>query len=296
MKLRLLLCLACLCAVTARPESEKEFGLRLRTASAALVQGLDPTQAVACLQAPDPALRWKIQYTGGVREGVKIGALPPRARDQVYVLIRSLLSEAGWKQAQAVAAQNGPAGLDNYYVAFFGDPRTGDFAVRIAEHHLTLIQLELADGEVKEFGPILLGCDPPALWQDEEQALLTLWSALGPAGPGLLHNGRAPASEAAPTNAGPTAARADLPPAARQALEAVWKGRLAFFSEPVRARIERLVAARGGLDALRMAFYNEPATRRCADGGRWDWKLAGDGLLLDFETSRKHIHMSLWIR
>lgn len=296
MKLRLLLSLVCLCATPARPESEKEFGLRVRAATVALVQALDAAQAAACVRPNDPATRWKMQYTGGAREGVPIGRLPAAARDQAYLLIRSILSEAGWQQAQAVAAQNGAAGLDTYYVALFGDPRQGDFSLRIAEHHLTLIHLELADGEVKEFGPILLGCDPPALWQGEEQALLKLWTALGPAGPARLRPGRAVASEPAATNGGPATAVADLEPAARQALDAVWQGRLAFFSEPVRARIERLVAARGGLAGLRMAYYNDDATRRCADGGRWDWKLSGDGVLLDFETSRKHIHMSLWIR
>ena len=39
-----------------------------------------------------------------------------------------------------------------------------------------------------------------------------------------------------------------------------------------------------------------PLMRRRYDGGRWDWKLVGDRMLVDFETSRRHIHMSLWIR
>jgi hypothetical protein len=37
----------------------------------------------------------------------------------------------------------------------------------------------VAGGEVTEFGPILLGCDPPALWRDEEDALLQLFVGAG---------------------------------------------------------------------------------------------------------------------
>ena len=285
-----------LCTLGAQAEDEQAFGRRVRAASIELVQALDPAMAKTCLQPAGPTARWKMQYTGGVREGVPIGQLPAAARTQVHQLIRSILSERGWQQAQAVADQDGRGGLDRYYVAFFGDPRQGDFALRVAEHHLTLIHLELAAGEVTEFGPILLGSDPPVLWQEEEQDLLALWQALGAAGPGLLRSGRAPASEPADLRTGPAAKVADLSPAARTALEQVWTRRLELFSEPVQARIRRLVDARGGLSALRLAYFNEGATGRCTDGGRWDWKLAGEGLLLDFETSRKHIHMSLWIR
>ena len=296
MRIRYWLAVAGWCALVAQAEDERAFGLRVRASSVALVEALDAQAAAACLQPADPAARRKVQYTGGAREGVQIGQLPAAARTQVHQLIRSILSERGWQQAQAVAEQDGRGGLDRYYVAFFGDPRRGDFALRVAEHHLTLIHLELAEGEVTEFGPILLGSDPPVLWREEEQDLLALWESLGATGSGLLRTGRAPASEPADLRSGPAASVADLSPAARAALERVWTRRLGFFAEPVQARIRRLVEARGGLSALRLAYFNEPATRRCAEGGRWDWKLAGEGLLLDFETSRKHIHMSLWIR
>lgn len=295
----MVLCAVCLSAVLTAPvraETEAEFGTRIRAASADFVQSLDEEQSRACLQPNDKALRWKIQYTGGKREGVQIAALKPDQRTKLEVLFKSLLSEQGLAEALKVIDQKNTNGLGTYYVAYFGDPRKGDFALRIAEHHLTLIQLELASGEVTEFGPVLLGSDPPVLWKAEEQALLDLWTAMGDAAAGTLLPGRAVASEAMATTTGKVTAVKSLSPAARAALEKVWNGRMSFFSEPVRARIDRLIKAQGGLDAMRMAFYNEPALKRCEDGGRWDWKLAGDKVLLDFETSRKHTHMSLWIR
>lgn len=283
-------------AMAAPAATEQEFGARLRADAVAFVQELDEAQRAACMRAEDRTARWKMQYTGGPREGLAISNVTAAARGRLEGLLRALLSDAGWRQAQAVALQDGPAGLGKYYVAFFGDPRAGDFALRVSEHHLTLVYLELKGGEVAEFGPILLGSDPPVLWQDEEQALLDLWKALGEAGPKHLQPGRAIASEPIKTDGRAGLRVGDLDAQARAALNRVWAGRLAFFSEPVRARVERLVAARGGLESLRMSYHNDEAASRCREGGRWDWKLAGEGVLLDFETSRKHIHMSLWIR
>ena len=291
------LALALLLACSARGAGgERDFGREFRARAAEFAAGLSPAQAAAVIVSNVPAARWKMQYTGGAREGLPLAQLPAAARAQAEALVRSLLSEAGWRQALEVAAQNGPDGLGKYYIALFGDPRAGDFALRVAEHHLTLVQLELKDGEVAEFGPILLGCDPPLLWRDEERAAMDLWAALGPGAEAELLPGRGIASEPAPAVAEKGRRVADLPPAARAALDHLWEGRLAFFSEPVRARIARLVDARGGPASMRMAFLNEPAAQRCVDGGRWDWKLVGEGMLVDFETSRRHIHMSLSIR
>jgi hypothetical protein len=236
-----------------------------------------------------------MQYTGGRREGVQIGLLEDGDREGLESMIRMVLSDRGWQQALAVAAQDGPAGLGKYYVTFFGDPRTGDFAWRIAEHHLTIVHLALERGMVSEFGPILLGSDPPALWTAEEDLLLDLWRSLGEQEAAAASSpGRGIASE--PLAAGAGIQVASLGRAAREKLDAVWRSRLGFLSEPVRARISRLVDARGGLSQMRMAFFGGPARMRCAEGGRWDWKVGGEGVLLDLETSRRHVHMSLWIR
>ena len=62
--------------------------------------------------------------------------------------------------ANAVAFQDAKEGgdaLGKYWITCFGDPRKGDFAFRLAEHHLTIVHLELAEGEASEFGPVLLG-------------------------------------------------------------------------------------------------------------------------------------------
>jgi hypothetical protein len=281
-------------AMCALADAETEFDVRFRQAATEWLSGLPAADAAACIRPFDAPARWAMQYTGGRREGVQIGSLSPAAREGLEAMMRMVLSERGWEQAQAIAAQDGPAGLGKYYVTFFGDPRSGDFAWRIAEHHLTIIHLGLEKGAINEFGPILLGSDPPVVWTGEEDLLLALWKALGDQAAATSVPGRGIASE--PMAAGVGVAVPSLSETARKALEAVWQSRMGFFSEAVRARISRLVEARGGVDKMRMAFYNEPADKRCAEGGRWDWKLAGESTLLDLETSRKHVHLSLWIR
>lgn len=284
------------CAIDSQAaDVETDFARAFRQRVVALLEQLPPDAAARCTQPFDQRVRWEMQYTGGVRAGLPIRALDERNRAALDALIQSLLSSNGWAAAQAVARQDGPEGLGKYYFALFGDPRKGPFALRIAEHHLTLVHLELEGDEVKEFGPILLGSDPPVLWQPEEQAVLSLWSSMKGAAPSVV-KGRGLASEPMAADLAEAVAVGKLPADARAAFDRVWQGRLDFFSPAVQARILRLIESRGGPDALRMAFYGEPALKRCTDGGRWDWKVAGDGLLMDFETSRKHIHMSLWIR
>ena len=43
---------------------------------------------------------------------------------------------------------------------------------------------------------------------------------------------------------------------------------------------------------MHIAFYGK-VDKKCREGGRWDFKLAGDDFLCDYEGSRGHIHLSL---
>jgi hypothetical protein len=84
----------------------------------------------------------------------------------------------------------------------------------------------------------------------------------------------------------------DLNPSAKKAAQAVLQSRLNFFSQPVRQRIEKIIASQGGLDRMRLGFWGA-ATQKCRDGGKWDFKLAGPSYLCDYENTRGHIHMSM---
>ena len=43
---------------------------------------------------------------------------------------------------------------------------------------------------------------------------------------------------------------------------------------------------------MKIAFFGE-ATKKCADGGKWDFKLGGPNFLCDYENTRGHIHLSM---
>lgn len=273
---------------------ETSFGPRFRQATIDWLNDLAPTQAADCIYPFDQRSRQATQFPGGHRDGIPISSLETESRQQLESILRMLLSDRGWKRALHVAAQGAPGGLGKYYVACFGDPRSeDDFAWRIAEHHLTILHVDFEDDTLSEFGPILLGANPPTLWFEEEDAILALAETLGSQGADTV-TGHGIASEQMADGIGMPVA--SLNGAARQALDAIWAIRLSVFSEPVRERLNHITTSRGGLDNMRLAFYNEPAKQRCVDGGRWDWKLSGEGFLLDFETSRAHVHMSLWAK
>ena len=250
----------------------------------------DEQRREATLPVGSPELRKEV-FTGGERPGIQIKKLSTEQQALAVELLAAFTSADGKRQAEQVMAQETQdPGIGHYYLCFFGEPGAGrTYAWRIAEHHLTLVQLEVEKGEPKSFGPILLGADPPVLWADEEEKLIALYAALTPAErEDVVRTGRGVSTAA--LDGGVRVG--DLGPSAQKAAKAVLEGRLAFFSDPIRERAEKIIAAHGGLEAMRIAFWGE-ATKKCRDGGRWDFKLGGESFLCDYENSRGHIHLSM---
>lgn len=208
--------------------------------------------------------------------------------------LRMVVSDEGWKLANAVAKLDGPQGLGKYWITCFGDPREkGNFAFRIAEHHLTLVHLEVKDGETKEFGPILLGSNPPKVWEQDEDALINAWKMIN--NDKLLVKGKSGIASK-PMAKGVGTPFPSINAAGQAAIKSAWQKRLRIFTPPIQKRIHALHSARGGWANSRVAYYNEVPLKRCADGGRWDFKCALPGMVWDYEASRGHIHMSLWVK
>ena len=244
----------------------------------------------ATLPVNSPEQRKEV-FTGGERAGIQIKTLSAEQQALAVELLAAFTSPAGKKQAEAVMAQEvQDPGIGHYYLCFFGEPGPGKtYAWRIAEHHLTLVQLEVEKGEPRSFGPILLGADPPVLWAEEEEKLIALYATLTPQErEKVVRKGRGVSTAAIERGV----AVGELNPLAQQAARAVLENRLAFFSDPIRQRAEKIIAAHGGLDAMQIAFWGE-AAKKCRDGGRWDFKLGGAGFLCDYENSRGHIHLSM---
>lgn len=250
----------------------------------------DEQRRAATLPVDSPELRKEV-FTGGERAGVQIKTLNSEQQALAVKLLEAFTSPVGKEQAEAVMAQEKQdPGIGHYYLCFFGQPGPGKtYAWRIAEHHLTLVQLEVEKGEPKSFGPILLGADPPVLWGEEEEKLIALYASMTPQEREKAARQGRGISTAAIERGVPVG---ELNPSAKEAARAVLENRLAFFSNPIRQRAEKIIAAHGGLDAMQIAFWGE-ATRKCRDGGRWDFKLGGAGFLCDYESSRGHIHLSM---
>ncbi len=256
-----------------------------------LFKSLTEAQRAACLKAADDPNRNAEEFTPGRRPGLLIRELSTEQLKLLEGAIGQFLSEAAFKEAMKVARQSHPGeGLKAYYLNFFGDPTKdkSEWAFRVSEHHLTLVHVE---SDPDRFGPILLGANPPELWRDQEDAAIECFRKLSDSerkratvdGRGMsgrkLGDGRGvPISE--------------LSAEARAAAAAMIEARFKLFSEPQQKKLRKILASQGGVDKLRLAFFGE-MTRRCADGGRADWKIEGPDLMCDYESSRGHLHMTL---
>jgi hypothetical protein len=252
-------------------------------------------QATLPYDAPE---RTKEVFTGGVRAGVHIKDLNPDQQALAMALLTGFTSDYGKKKAIEIADQpsntNDPTtGFGRYYLCFFGEPGEGKtYAWRIAEHHLTIVHMEIEKGEPSSFGPILLGANPATLFDEEEDKLLALYAAMTQDEQAKSkQSGKGISSEMLKGEAGIRVG--DLNPSAKKAAEKMFDQRLSFYAEPITARVKKIVESNGGLDDMRIVYYGDVNGKKCRDGGRWDFKLAGKSFLCDYEGSRAHIHLAM---
>ncbi|MGB0774750.1 MAG: DUF3500 domain-containing protein [Akkermansiaceae bacterium] len=270
---------------------EGKFESAFRKQVGVFLNALDEEQAKKCLLDVTDKRRHKKQYTGGKRPGISIGKLNEKQRAEMEKTVRMVLSDHGWKMANTVARQD-KKGMNKYFITCFGDPRKGgDFAFRLAEHHLTIVHLEVAEGNTKEFGPILLGSNPPEIWLEDEALLMKAWKQGGTEK--LLLEGSGIASKQ--MKAGQGMKFSDLKPEMQATLKEAWKLRISIFTKPIQQRLNGMHKERGGWEKSRVAYYGQPPHKRSKDGGRWDFKCGLPGMVWDYECSRGHIHMSLCV-
>jgi hypothetical protein len=139
-------------------------------AADAFLAGLDPDQRDQVLHdAADPALRrWTYFPTTRDRNGVAFGDLTDEQRDAALGVAEAVLSDSGYAQLRGVIAaedalgvRNGDSGVSSarYFIAFFGDPRSGErFTVQINGHHLA-VNTTFGNGRVSPT-PAFTGVDP----------------------------------------------------------------------------------------------------------------------------------------
>jgi len=97
------------------------------------------TQAMFALTDPE-RLRWNWTTTSGFpRNGLVLSALQPNQREAALALLRSSVSEAGFKKSVDIMSLQPEIGgdPDNYYVSVFGQPGDAAWGWRFEGHHLS---------------------------------------------------------------------------------------------------------------------------------------------------------------
>jgi hypothetical protein len=286
-------------AAAAKPPASAAGSASLQQLASDVYASLTPEQKKQATLPYDSPERTKEIFNGGERAGVQIKSLNADQQQLAMSLLTGFTSDYGRRKAievsdQASNTSDPTTGFARYYLCFFGEPGAGKtYAWRIAEHHLTLVHMEVESGEPTSFGPILLGANPPTLWDEEEEKLLALYAAMTPEEKAKAQQKQAKGISTAAFK-GSGVRVGELSASAKQAAQAVLDHRLSFFSDPIAARIKKIIASQGGLDAMQIAYYGT-VDKKCRDGGRWDFKLASPnaGFLCDYEGSRAHIHLSM---
>ena len=172
---------------------------QMTEAARALLATLSAEQLDATLFALDAEERshWSnVPYQAHHRPGLKLGGLAREVTLRVHDLLRASLSSQGYQKvagvmrlddinrAQQIArlapdasayakAQAASFGSDNYFIAFFGDPRVdARWGWLVQGHHLA-VSFTVTDG-MTAFLPMFVGATPVAVEEDVE----TGWSAL----------------------------------------------------------------------------------------------------------------------
>ncbi|HEX8523224.1 MAG TPA: family 16 glycoside hydrolase [Tepidisphaeraceae bacterium] len=257
-----------------------------------LFQLFTPDQKKQLVLPFDSPERTAQVFPPGKRPGIQIKDLSDEQKKKALDLVKSFTSDYGWQKCQAIAKQSHPQrGLEDYYLTFFGEPsETANYAWRVAEHHLTMVDIEFADGKVHAIGPILLGANPPTLWNEEEDSMIKLYRSFSPdEKQKVLREGK---SDSGTPIADAGVPVSDLGTDAQKAAQDVLDQRMKFFAPDVAERVKDLLKSAGGIKALKVVFYGE-ANSRSADAGKWDFKLGTDKFLLDYENTRGHIHMAI---
>jgi len=264
----------------------------IESRSLTLFNSLTPEQKSRALLAYDDKQRNDQTFTPGLRAGIPLKDLTDDQRTQALNLLTLFTSDYGKQKSLAIANQDAKqGGINKYFLAFFGQPgKNQTFAWRIAEHHLTLVDIEFQNGHPTSFGPILLGANPSTLFDEDEDAMIALYHSLTIPEAATVFEHGAGASSAPLGLAGVPVY--SLSPDAQAKVKAVLDSRLRFFSPDIKNRITTLIENQGGLTQMKLAFYGQ-AEKKCRDGGKWDFKLGNANFLCDYENSRGHIHMSL---
>src|SRR5688500_12347065 len=198
----------------------------LQKTAADLFASLTPEQRKEAALPFDSPERTSEVFPGGKRAGIQIRKLDDNQQKLALALLTAFASDYGKQKAEAISRQDpSDPGLGRYYLCFFGEPgKVKTYAWRIAEHHLTLVDVEVEDGKPARFGPILLGANPPVLWDEEEDVLIDLYGSMSQ--PERVKASRKGSGIASRPIGDAGMKVSDLSPTAQEKVKAVYENRL----------------------------------------------------------------------
>jgi hypothetical protein len=252
-----------------------------------LFKSLKDAQKDLCVRPWDDAGRDLERFTAGPRPGMLVKDLTDEQAKLLDEVLKNYFSDEAYKAAVKAAGQGKKDGIKEYYFAIYGDPvKDKRWSFRLSENHLTFVHVA---AEPQRFGPVLLGSNPADAWTEQEEAAIAAFSKLTDddrkkcvLDSRALSGTRLGLERGCPVG--------DLSAGAKEAVAQMVEARIKLFADDQQKRLRDLVKGLG-IDKLRIAFFGT-ADKKCADGGRYDWKIEGKSFLLDFEGHRGHIHMT----
>ncbi|MBI3824112.1 MAG: DUF3500 domain-containing protein [Planctomycetes bacterium] len=262
-----------------------------RAAALKLYRSLTDAQKKSAVKEFSDKERYLEKFTPGARPGLAVKDLTKDQKAMVEDLVKTMTSEYGAKRCFDVVKQDGEG---DRFINFFGEPSADKpFAWRLALHHLTLIYAEYGKDKADEFGPILLGGNPvKEIWDEEEKLAIELFGSLTPdEAKAIQAKGISATSGAAIGKAGVKIG--DLNDKSRGLARALLAKRLAVFSADRKKIADAIIERDGGVDSLRIAFWNK-AEKTLRDGGNYHWRIGNDTFLADWQTAaNNHAHMTV---
>lgn len=266
-----------------------------RAAALKLFQSLNDEQKKLAVKEFSDKDRYTEQFPEVKRPGLPFAMLTKEQKALADDVVKAMCSEYGAKICLEVAKQSSEKGR---YVNFFGEPSADKpFAFRFAGHHLTLIHAEFGKDKASEFGPILLGGNPVKdLWSQEEKLALELYASLS-----ADEKKNIQAAKGVSSGSGGAIGKAglrfgDLNDKSRTLARKLLEKRLDVFSADRKKVAEAMIARDGGVENLRIAYWNA-AEKSHLDGGNYHWRIGSDNFIADWQTAGKnHIHMTVRAR
>jgi hypothetical protein len=305
------ICLLAVMFVRAQNSAASEMA----KAAADFLSILTPTERTAATFRIDDKERINWHVVPRARQGVALKTLDERGRQRALGLLRTGLSQAGYRKAEAVMAlENVLRAIEGrdvrdpglYFVTVFGTPGTEPWGWRFEGHHLSL-NFTIAGGRTVAWAPAFFGAHPALVkdgpqqgqraLRDEEDTARALILALPDAKRATaMVNATAPQEivtfetpEASPLS--PTGlAAASMTTAERELLNRVLEAYLGRMS-PDLASARRAKLESAGMDKIHFAWAGETGV-----GRPHYYRVQGPTFLIEYDDTQNdanHIH-SVW--